>query len=173
MSIHIPNRQLQAIRSAAIDGVMCDSQAERDMYNALKKMGIPFEFQKTIILAGPAVHKVASQKQRLLQPLFADRGAEAVTMDVDFVFTRTNPKVHGVVYNGEITYYCDAKGDKDYTKAISRLKYDLLKHKLHNEGLSFCSRVVFVEAKDIKRLQQYAAYDPMGFWDIFDQIKER
>jgi len=173
MSIHIPKNRLQAIRSAAIDGTMCDSQTERDMYNAFLRMGVDFEFQKEIILAGPTIPKVASKKEILLQPLFADRCAESVTMTVDFVLKRTNPKVRGLVYNGEMTYYCDAKGSKEHSKTVSRLKYDLLKHKLYREGLSHCSRVIFVEAAEVKRLLNYAAYDPKGFWEIFDQIKER
>ncbi len=76
-----------------------------------------------------------------------------------------------LVYNGEMTYYCDAKGSKEHSKTVSRLKYDLLKHKLYREGLSHCSRVVFIEATEVKRLLNYAAYDPKGFWEIFENKK--
>jgi len=151
----------EAKRCVNVDGTMCDSVTERDFYNMLKSMGIDFRFQHEIMLVGPARHREHKSKKNPL-PLFADRGAEAVTMKVDFMF----------LHEG-ITYYLDTKGSKKHVKEVSKLKYDMLKHKLDGEGLADVSRVLFISRKEVDELCQYAQFDRVNFWNKFKTIKER
>lgn len=147
------------------DGIKCASITEGHFHMALTKIEIPFIFQHKIELYGPAVHRPSSQKERARLPLIRDRGIEAICLTVDFVFE----------YGG-ITYYCDTKGSKKHVQRDSKMRYDMLKRKLYNEGLGETTRVLFISAAEVKTLSQLASYGKQTethFWNAFLQIKER
>lgn len=151
----------EAKRCLNVDGTMCDSVTERDFYNMLKSMGLDFQFQHEIMLIGPTRPREPKTKKNPV-PLFVDRCAEAVTMKVDFV----------LAHDG-ITYYLDTKGSKKHVKEASKMRYDMLKHKLDGEGLADVSRVLFISRKEVDELCQYAQFDRTNFWNKFKTIKER
>lgn len=138
-----------------------DSNLERDFYNMLTDLEIKFQFQVEIELVGPALHKEKPGKQNPVL-LLLDRGAEAVSMKVDFVFEKDG-----------VTYYIDTKGSKKHVRRDSKMRYDMLKHKLHNEGRAMVSRVLFIDTEEVTALAQYANWDRANFWNKFRTIKER
>lgn len=151
----------RAKRCQASDGTWCDSVTERDLYHAFQRMEIPFQFQVEKMLVGPAVHR-ALPKHRQSLPLLRDRGAEAITMTIDFVFEKDG-----------IEFFVDSKGSKGHVKRDSKLRYDMLKHQLINAEKAHCTRIIFISTLEVNRLAQYAAYEPKNFWIMFDQLKER
>lgn len=150
-----------SIRCQASDGTVCDSKTEMTFYETLKRLGLDFRFQVKVELVGPAIHKATAKEVDKL-PLFQDRGAEAIGLKVDFVFDHDG-----------ITYYVDTKGAKAFTRRDSKMRYDMLKHKLYHDGQATKSRILFIEDSEVKTLAKYAAYLPGEFWLAFSKIKER
>lgn len=159
--INGPKKAPRANRSKSESGVKFDSDTERYFYEALKRLDYPFEFQVTFELIGPAIHKERPGKKDPVL-LFIDRGAEAVTLTVDFILEKDG-----------IRYILDTKGSKKWTKVESRLKYDILKHQIARDGKAKTTRLLFIDAAEVTALSKAAAFAPELFWDIFHKIKER
>jgi len=118
-------------------GITFDSTFEADLFDALKKMGVDFDFQVQFFLTGKTFPKNTKK------PLLSSGCAEAVTMKVDFVI-RTET---GLIY-------ADAKG---FTTDMARMRYRLLKHQLAEKG-EFDSQIKFIyQSKEGKTLLKLAA----------------
>lgn len=142
-------------------GVKFDSDTERDFYIGLTRAGIPFEFQVTFELVGPAIHKERPGKKDPVL-LFKDRGAEAVTLTVDFIASHDG-----------IKYILDTKGDKKLAMATSKLKYDILKHQIAREGGARTTRILFISASEVATLVKAMVFAPALFWEMLSKINER
>lgn len=147
-------------RSVDENGVKYDSETERDFHAILTRIGVVFEFQKQYVLFGPTIPKGYKDKSGKFL-LFEDRCAEAVTLTVDFEFTI-----------GGIRYIVDTKGSKDHITTVSKLKYDILKHRLHAAGESRTTKILFVSKAEVKVLGK-ATVVPEVFWAKFKTLKER
>ena len=139
-----------------VGGIKFDSDTERYFHGALTLVGQPFEFQVKYVLFGPTIPK----SKKVL--LFTDRCAEAVTLTVDFVFVRDG-----------ITYIVDTKGDKKRAKVESRLKYDILKHRLAEQGKQHNTRILFIGTKEVQNLCKVIHVSKDLFWELFSKVKER
>jgi len=148
-------------RSKNESGVKFDSDTERHFYEALTKLGHPFQFQVEHMLVGPAIHKERPGKKNPVA-LFLDRGAEAVTLTVDFELEKDG-----------IHYILDTKGSKRHATTVSYLKYDILKHKIAAAGKAEKTRILFINAQEVMALAKAAAFAPDLFWELFFKIKER
>lgn len=117
-----------------------DSIFEADLYDALNKMGVDFDFQVQFFLTGKTFPKNAKK------PLLSASCAEALTMKVDFVI-RTET---GLIY-------ADAKGSEHSTTDMSKMRYRLLKYQLAEKG-EFDSQIKFIyQSKEGKTLLKLAA----------------
>lgn len=118
-------------------GDIADSKTEASFFEVLKafseKFKVPFEYQVKIDLTGESMPKDPKM------PLLRDRGAPKITMTVDFK-----------VKWGGITYYLDTKGSKKSTRDSSRLRYNLLKHKIKAFKQTAC--IKFIYAEQVERL---------------------
>ena len=148
--------RVNANRSTNASGVKFDSDTERWFYEVLTLLGHEFQFQVKYVLIGPTIPK----NKKVL--LFTDRCAEAVTLTVDFVFEKDG-----------ITYIVDTKGDKKRAKVESRLKYDILKHRLAEQGLASKTRLLFVGTSEVLNMCKAAKVSETLFWELFSKVKER
>ena len=130
------------------------SGTEKLFYDALMKMRIPFEYEKEYTLTGPSIHKNA--KVRILK----GQGANQVKMTVDFVFTLAG-----------VTYLCDTKGTEETVEPLSKLKYNLLKHKLIAEGQGDTTEIRFIYHRQVLALSKLSLA-PNEFWKFFLKIKQ-
>lgn len=130
------------------------SQTEKYFHDALHKMRIPFEYEKEYTLTGPSLHK--NPKVRILK----GQGAHQVKMTVDFVFKL-----------GGVTYLCDTKGTAATVEPLSKLKYNLLKHKLIEEGHGDTTEIRFIYHRQVLTLAKLAMA-PNEFWKFFLKIKQ-
>lgn len=156
-----PSKKPRSKRSHNDAGVKFDSDTERHFYEALVKLGHPFQFQVKYMLIGPTIHKERPDKKNPIA-LFRDRGAEAVTLTVDFELEKDG-----------IHYILDTKGSKRHATTVSYLKYDILKHKIAGEGRAETTRILFINAQEVMALAKAAAFAPDMFWELFFKIKER
>lgn len=90
------NKQLE------IDNIKFDSKLELYCYNMLKQVGLPFEFQKKIVLFEGFRYR--------------NQAVREIALIVDFVLEHKG-----------VTYYIDTKG---FATDVSTLKYKILKFKL-------------------------------------------
>ena len=118
-------------------GLVFDSTTEYSFYNILQRCGIQFEYQYKFALTGETVGK--TKKVLLLN----GSGATEVNLIADFVFQI-----------GGVTYIADTKGSKESTTAYSKLKYNLLKHKILEQGEGNETQIKFVYAKDVNNLSK-------------------
>lgn len=118
-------------------GIEFDSTTEYNFYEILKKIGIEFEYQYVFYLTGETHPK--SKKILLLN----GSCASAVKLIADFIF-----KLDG------ITYIVDTKGVKESTTAYSILKYNLLKHRIIEQGEANETQIKFVYSKDVNNLSK-------------------
>ena len=136
-------------------GLEFDSTAEYDFYEILKRIGIEFEYQYLFNLTGETQYK--SKKILLLN----GSSASCVTLTVDFIF-----KLNG------ITYIVDTKGSKESTTAYSKLKYNLLKHRIIEQGEANETQIKFVYAKDVLSLNKitWGLYALKNFVEYFSKL---
>jgi hypothetical protein len=136
------------------DGIRYDSKTEMLMFDAFKNVGLKFEFQHRYDFT-KTVYK--DTKVTLLK----NGGAAGIHMVIDFVFER----------NG-ITYYVDTKGSIEHSTAVSKLKYNFLKHKLYSDGYAKNSAIVWIPYKHVVNLLKLSKIkNTANFWAYFDSLE--